>query len=424
MFWEALIMVVLDQIALENKILDGTLDTCTLAALSGISIWFLIYRPEKKYLEKKSNESLFFHQQILNSVDSLAMISITDSLGNIIYANDNFCTISGYSKAELLNQNHRITNSGYHDRLFFKTMWDKVNSGLQWNGHVRNKKKDGNIYWVNSYLSSIANNNNEIINYFAIQFDITNDRLLQSALETEKIKSIHMSRLSLLGEMASGIAHEINNPLAIIGGFISSIDRKLHSPNLSDELPLIFQSIEKIEKQVFRISKIINGLKDFSRSNVGTDYIATPIDTIVQAIVQLCSERLKNTGVNLDVDCDNSILKCNPIQIEQVLINLISNSLDAIQTADQKWIRLACKQKGDFAELSITDSGFGIPTEIADKVMDPFFTTKEIGKGTGLGLSISKGLIESHGGSLEINRNSKNTCFMIRIPLYEITKNT
>jgi PAS domain S-box-containing protein len=412
-------MAILSQIPGLSPLLLNILDTSLLALSSGLSIWFFIFLPEKrKDLQNYSNENLI-NAQKLNALSQIAIISSTDELGNIIYVNENFCKISGYTFEELKNKNHRILNSHLHSSDFFKKMWSTLKEGKPWSGQIRNFKKNGDVYWVNSYIVPIFEANGSVRKYISIRFDITHEKLIEENLEQEKMKSLHMARLSAIGEMAGGIAHEINNPLTIIKGLLFQIERKIQHFEKSAEIQKMREGLEKSQVQITRITKIINALRSFSRSDDSHEQELISVKNVFETVKDLCFEKLKNQGIQFSLTTCHSEFKCNLIQIEQVLVNLINNSIDAISDLPDPWIKLEAKQRGDYLEISVTDSGTGISQDIVHKIMQPFFTTKEIGKGTGLGLSISRGIIEKHGGMLYLDSSSQNTRLVIQMPINE-----
>ena len=135
----------------------------------------------------------------------------------------------------------------------------------------------------------------------------------------------------------------------------------------------------------------------------------------------ICEEKIKRLVIILHIEEFGNIqIKARPVEISQVIVNLISNSIDALEHQDEKWIKIAAVYNESLLELVITDSGHGIPDAIAAKIMEPFFTTKEVNKGTGLGLSISKGIIEAHGGRIFIDQQCPNTRFIIQIPKFRL----
>jgi len=228
-----------------------------------------------------------------------------------------------------------------------------------------------------------------------------------------------MGRLSIIGEMAGGMAHEINNPLTVVKGTITIIERILREQKNEALNQVLINNFKKIHSHIERMTRIISSFKYFSRK--GNDQIAemVSIKKIFTTINDMCFEKIQSNQVTLTVDTLDYELKCNSIQIEQVLINLVSNAIDAIASNNEKWVKLEAIKVNGFLEISVTDSGNGIPNNIAQSMMQPFFTTKEAGNGTGLGLSISLGLVESHGGKLFLDSTSKNTRFVVQLPINE-----
>jgi C4-dicarboxylate-specific signal transduction histidine kinase len=188
----------------------------------------------------------------------------------------------------------------------------------------------------------------------------------------------------------------------------------------SIDLGGVMEKLGKIENTVDRISKIVRGLRSFARNSDQDPKISTPISLIVDDTLSLCREKFKYSSIELIIDsAEDPILLCRPSQISQVLLNLLNNSYDAVHGMESSWIRIETHSENGTAILTVTDSGNGIPLEIQQKLMQPFFTTKEIGKGTGLGLSISQGIISEHGGKFYYDSKSANTRFVIELPVYE-----
>lgn len=233
-------------------------------------------------------------------------------------------------------------------------------------------------------------------------------------LDSQRMAMVNSSRLASLGEMSAGIAHEINNPLAVIDGTIRLMSRLI--VNMPDYEKLETY-LNKISKMVVRISKIINGLRAFSRDGSQESMTQFMVNRFFSDLSDLCHANLANKKVNIEFQMDDqdAVLFGREVQLSQVMINMINNSADAVENLDEKWIKVECTQDSEHIILSVTDSGTGIPLDIQKKMLLPFYTTKELGKGTGLGLSISVGIIESHGGKLSYVHSSKNTCFEIRL---------
>jgi len=235
-----------------------------------------------------------------------------------------------------------------------------------------------------------------------ISDQVTKDRLL----EKEREKNIQNSKLAMLGEMSAGVAHEINNPLAVIDGSLQAIEK-------SGGLPEHFrQRMESIQRSVKRISKIVLGLKKFSRSSELSEKREVRIGDIFKDVVGYTEELAQQKNVSIFAEKDMDLtLNCVPSEIEQVLINLVSNGIDAVQNLEERWVRLHAKSVDAKVIIKVCDSGGGIAKELASKIFHPFFTTKPVGVGTGLGLSISKGIVEAQGGELRLVDDVKHTCF-------------
>lgn len=253
-----------------------------------------------------------------------------------------------------------------------------------------------------------------LLNFFVFAYFLSNFLKALEQLEEQRKQAIQSEKLSALGEMASGIAHEINNPLTII----STMAMNLRRPKSTLESDLkLNESLNKIISTGGRIAKIISGLHAFSRDSFNDPMIPYSIKKIIDNTLELCHERLKSKNIDLKIlPFEDLEVDCREVQIAQVIMNLLNNSVDAIERDDEKWIQIDVQDLGDKAVIIISDSGKKIPNAVAEKIMQPFFTTKEIGKGTGLGLSISKGIIENHRGKFYFDRKAQNTTFVIELP--------
>lgn len=233
-----------------------------------------------------------------------------------------------------------------------------------------------------------------------------------------EIRSIQNSKLAVLGEMVGSIAHEINNPLMVLTSLTYLLQKMCETQNF-EQAP---EKIEQIIKTIQRINSIINGLRTFSRDGEKDPLVPVEISDVINETMTLCSDGLnyKNISVHFENEIKKPIkINCRSTQIMQVLLNLISNAKDAVENLDERWIKINLQKNENAICIKITDSGSGIPKDIRDQIFQPFFTTKDTGSGTGLGLSISKNIIETHSGRIEIDINSKTTCFSIDLPISE-----
>ena len=237
---------------------------------------------------------------------------------------------------------------------------------------------------------------------------------------SEEERLYESSRMAALGYMASGIAHEINNPLTIITLKLSQLIRKINSGSLQNED--LEAGLYKVATTAERISKVVRGLSSISRNSENDPMEKVKLKTTIEETLQLCHERFKSHSVTLTAnitEISDIEIKGRASQIMQVLLNLLNNAMDAVLGSDEMWVNIKAVQVEFGAIVSITDSGKGIPKHLHAKLMEPFFTTKEAGKGTGLGLSISKKIIEEHQGKFYLKENSINTCFVIELPYFE-----
>jgi len=239
-------------------------------------------------------------------------------------------------------------------------------------------------------------------------------------LEQQSITMLQQAKMSSLGEMAGGLAHEINNPLAMILGHSTQLLRETGSPQ--PKLEAIAHKAEKIYSTVTRISKIVSALRTFSHNADGDPFEIASSSKIVTNVTDFCHEKLSASQIELRITGQKNLqLECRPTQIAQVLVSLTYNSIEAVQRLPEKWIEIHLEGSGERMTITVIDSGKGIPPEVAEKIMQPFFTTKEIGKGTGLGLSVSKGIIEAHHGTLTLDGSYANTRFIIDLPARQAT---
>lgn len=223
--------------------------------------------------------------------------------------------------------------------------------------------------------------------------------------------------LSSLGELAAGIAHEINNPLTVINSSSHLIRKQLAKENPD------FDRIERVlhdnDRTVSRITKIISGLRNLSRDSGNEEATTTNLSLIFEDVLSLSVDKFRRKGIDFEFRRDEEILtapfKGRQVQLSQVFINLLNNACDAIEERSEKWVKVWFEKSETLIIIHIEDSGPGIPEPIASKIFNPFFTTKGVGKGTGIGLSLSKRIIDDHGGSLELMKSS-NTHFVIKLP--------
>jgi PAS domain S-box-containing protein len=273
-------------------------------------------------------------------------------------------------------------------------------------------RKDGRLVPVRLNGFIVERDGAEFI--WSLIEDLTQQRALEAKVQDERLKAIHASKLAMVGEMAAGIAHEINNPLAIIGGFAYTLRSAIDRGDAAD----IDEALKAIEEATERAGKIVHGLRKFARQRGQDAPEELSVADIVEDALDLCRTRTRAHGVEVSADLrPTPKVRGHAIELSQVLVNLLNNAFDAARAAPQKWIRVGAEADAEpgWVRISVTDSGPPIPPEVADKLFQPFFTTKAVGEGTGLGLSISRTIVESHGGTLALLAGAPNTTFVVRL---------
>jgi len=252
-----------------------------------------------------------------------------------------------------------------------------------------------------------------------ISQDISEKKEIERLLEKQRLQIVQAEKMSSLGEMAGGIAHEINNPLATLE--LASHQLVLATENEIIDRLVVRKNAERISATVDRVAKIIKGLRSFARDGENDPFLSASVKEVILETLDFCQARFGKHKVHIRMQevSDNLKLECRQTQISQVLLNLLSNAFDAVRPEPDSWIEIKAQERENMIEIRITDSGPGIPALLAEEIMKPFFTTKPAGKGTGLGLSISQMIIQSHNGSLALEMDSKHTCFVIKLPKFQ-----
>lgn len=228
----------------------------------------------------------------------------------------------------------------------------------------------------------------------------------------------HANKMASLGEMAAGMAHEINSPIQTINLIAQRVQLQLKK-NIPPED--IHESMNKISASVKKVTEIIDSLRKVSRDSTDENVVCVSLNELLRDAKNMTVERFKVNDVKFNIKyheiSENMTIQCQRLQISQILINLLNNAYDAVMNQKDKWIRIDIRQKLDNILISVCDNGKGIPDEISDKLFEPMFTTKDVGKGTGLGLSISREIASNHKGKLYLEKDAKNTCFVLELPI-------
>ena len=350
--------------------------------------------------------------------ESPISVVITDLFGTIEYVNPMFTRITGYSAAEAIGQNSRIVQSGNTPPETYKKLWSTILAGNTWEGEFANKSKDGRLFYESATISALRDSDGSITHFLGVKKDITENKNL-----TEQL--VHSQKLESIGELAGGLAHDMNNILSVINGYATLVLPKMESDQKQHKY------IMEILAASERAGALSHSLLAYSRKQVMNQhkedlkFIVGTVSSFIKRILHdniMFAITLADEPLTVFVD---------QMQIEQVLLNLATNARDAMPEGGTFTIATAAGSMdeqfiathgfgtiGRYAIITVTDSGHGMDAETIHKVFDPFFTTKEVGKGTGLGLSMVMGIIKQHGGFIGLHSQPGKGCvFQLYLPL-------
>ena len=365
----------------------------------------------RKKLEEKLEKSEKKYHAIFNNIPNPVFVLDKDSF-EVLDCNDSVEVVYGCKKEHLATQSFLdFFPEEDRERIAIKLKTTSIIS------QVKQHTNDGHTLFVNIRISPSEYPGKKVL--LVTTSDIT------KRLEAEQ-QLIQASKMATLGEMATGVAHELNQPLSVIKTASNFFIRKVRKQEPIKE-DILETMAEEIDSHVDRASKIINHLREFGRkSDLGLQSVQ--INQVIRKTFDIFSQQLKVRGIDTiwSLQEDLPEIRSDADRLEQVFINLLINARDAImdrlekedQLTSDKKIFLRTRAEGNNVIIDVCDTGIGIPPAIVDKIFEPFFTTKEVGKGTGLGLSISYGIIKDFGGNIRVRKNDPiGTCFIINFPL-------
>jgi PAS domain S-box-containing protein len=328
------------------------------------------------------------HRQLADfkrALDHAAIVATTDVTGRITYVNDKFCEISGYAREELLGQDHRIINSGYHPKAFIRELWRTIGSGRVWHGELRNRAKDGHFYWVDTTIVPFLDERGKPYQYIAIRADITARKAAEEQL-------IQQAALAQVGQMAAVVAHEVRNPLAGIKGALQILQSR--RPSGDADVAVMQDIIARLDS----LGELVDDLMLYARPKP-----PKPVDVHVQSLIgdAITLVRRDPAGARITITSagEDTPIHVDAELVRAALVNLLLNAAQAVGDRGTVLVRTTIGPSAVAVEIS--DNGPGIPHPIRDRVLEPFFTTKA--RGGGLGLPIAKRSAELHGGSLTLS---------------------
>ena len=387
-------------------------------------------------------------------------VVITKADGTILWVNAAFTTLTGYAAAEAVGQNPRILKSGKHDLAFYRAMQAGIAGGQVWHGEITNRRKDGSLYQEEMTITPVRQGAGPITHFIAIKQDVTERKKAEANRSLMEVQLRQAQKLESIGQLAAGIAHEINTPTQYIGDntrflqdsfvgitrALGQYDRLLQAVRqeqvtpqlveattaaaeaadiayLAEEVP---KSISQTLQGVAHVAKIVRAMKDFSHPGSEAK-TPTDLNHAIESTVTVAHNEWKYVAdLDLVLDPQLPLVPCLPGEINQVILNLVVNAAHAIGdvvgdgAGGKGRICVSTSRQGDWAEIRVQDTGTGIPEAARARVFDPFFTTKAVGKGTGQGLAIAHSVVvEQHGGTITFETElGKGTTFIVRLPLH------
>jgi len=321
---------------------------------------------------------------VSNALDQAAIVATTDVAGRIIDVNDKFCQISGYSREELLGQDHRIINSGHHSKAFMRELWRTIAAGGVWHGEIRNRRKDGAHYWVDTTIVPFLDSRGKPYQYIAIRADITKRKAAEAALREQ-------ATLARVGQMAAIVAHEVKNPLAGIKGVIQVLLTRREPDDR--EVPVLTEVVSRIDA----LNDLIQDLLIFARPRP-PQVADVPLHPILVEAVTMLRRDPVGRNVEVTVGTCQARLSVDAEMVRGAILNLLLNAAQAMHGEGRIAIDVA--RRPEAWAIAVRDSGPGIPADLRAQVFEPFFTTKA--RGSGLGLAVGRRTAEVHGGTLEL----------------------
>jgi PAS domain S-box-containing protein len=338
-------------------------------------------------------------EQFKYALDQAAIVAITDHRGVITYVNDKFCEISQYRRDELVGQDHRIINSGYHPKDFMRDLWRTIAQGRIWRGEIRNRAKDGSHYWVDTTIVPFLDARARPRQYLAIRNDITQRKLAEVQLREQ-------ASLAKLGELAAIVAHEVRNPLAGLKGSLQVLGSRL--PEHMKERAVVDTMIERINALSDRVNDILlyAGTTPPRLQAVAVRAALADVGNLARAARGARSPAIAVSG-------DDAMVVADPHMLREVFMNLLLNACQA--SGDGQPVHVRVESHDQSCRVTILDRGHGIPADVRDRMFEPFVTTKP--GGTGLGLAIVQRLLERQGGAIALeDREGGGTAAIVTLP--------
>ncbi len=342
-------------------------------------------------------------QRLAAAVEQAAdAVVITDTAGIIQYVNPAFEHILGYPRAEVLGKTPALLKSGRHDGQFYDRLWSAISTGRIWRGRLTDRRKDQTLVELNTAISPVRDASGKIVNYVAVSHDVTREAELQDQLRQAQ-------KMEAIGRLAGGIAHDFNNLLTAIMGNADLVLRRL-GPGAQ-----VREDVEQIREAAQQAAGLIAQLLTFSRKQVVNPRVIPLNDTVSNLARMLARLIGRQIRLNTELHPQAGLIRIDPVQLEQVIMNLALNARDAMpeggtltirtrfsRVDDPAALKLADIEPGLYSLLEVVDTGIGMDAQTQARIFEPFFSTKEVGRGTGLGLATVYGIVRQCGGAIHV----------------------
>jgi PAS domain S-box-containing protein len=346
----------------------------------------------------KTKASLKELDDLKAAMDEHSIVAITDPQGRITFVNDKFCTISKYSRAELLGQDHRILNSGYHPKEFMRKLWETIGRGKVWKGEIKNKAKDGSLYWVDATIVPFLDEHGKPRQYVAIRTDITERKAAEETIRrwNSDLEQRVAARTADLEAFAYSISHDLRAPLRGMAGFV----RLLQEDHALELTPEARHKLARIHENARKMEQLVSGLLELARTS---RQLIQKQKVSPATVVERALEELRAEQANRNVTISTGHLpacQADPMLLHQVFTNLLSNALKYTRHRDPAVIEVGARKEQGPCVYYIKDNGAGFEMEYAHKLFGVFqrLHRDEEFEGTGVGLAIVQRIIHRHGG--------------------------
>jgi len=353
---------------------------------------------------------------------SPSIVTITDPSGRIEYVNPKFTEVTGYALDEVLGRNPRVLKSGETPSSEYRELWRIVTGGGVWHGEFHNRRKNGELYWEAAAISALRDGEGRITHYLAVKEDITERKRLEQEVEVRNRELARTQALAEVGRMATMIAHDLRNPLSSVKVTLQILSKPGTPEEEADELRTIAR------EQVSYMEAILADMLTYARPQApALEWLDA--ERLLDTVLGLAQGRLDEQGVHAVTEYRSGLptFPGDPNQLRQVFSNLIANAAQATeeQPAGQRQILvrtdMELAEEGTRIRVEICDNGCGIPEDAAERLFEPFFTTRA--KGTGLGLAIVQKLLVAHGGGVELTPHKpRGTCCRVLLPTIPVVQ--